>query len=130
LVVEPNYSSTPETSAQVTEKHAKADQSKADTSKIQGTIRVLGTPRLRARDMIKLGGIGKYYSGNWRITETKHSFSASGSIYISSAKVCRNAVDQGDKKDKKRGNTKPTGVPESGNDPITVFTDIGGISRY
>jgi phage protein D len=104
----PITSASPESSAKVTGIHAGAESQKLDMKAVKASIKVIGTPRLRAKMMIRILGVGKSYSGNWRVVSTKHTIVSGGAFpYITEAKLERGALNKGKVDDKtKKPNDK------------------------
>jgi len=86
-------SSTPENDKKVANIQAGAAKQKIDLSAVTATLKVIGTPRLLARTNIRMEGVGKAYSGNWRVSSTKHTITKDG--YYVEAKLSRNALNKG-----------------------------------
>lgn len=117
-----------ETDPRVMKKQADAKQQKNALSAITAEIRVVGEPKLLSRDIVRLQGVGRAYSGNWRVKESKHTINATGQIYVTSAKLERNALNLGDKKDKvSSGNNKKATDATRNPNTLVIYTDTGAL---
>jgi len=117
--------STPESSKSVITKHSGAYRGKVDMAALKASATVVGSPRLRARQNITINGVGRVYSGIWRITATRHIIQASGQVYVTQLTLARNATNNGKKKvDPSKVNSKETkeGGDVSGMDVRYVTT--------
>lgn len=104
--------STAETSQKVADQHSAADQKKIDLNADKATLVIVGDPRVRKGKVIRIEGVGRFYSGDWYVSSTTHKIS-SDSFYTTEIKVQRGALD-GDKKkinDKKDGKDVPPPPP-------------------
>lgn len=120
---------TAETNQNVITIHARAQQGKLDMSAVKAEVTVIGTPKLTAKRMIRINGVGKVYSGVWRVEEARHVVQPSGQVYVTKCSLKRNAVGKGDKKDKVNGNDKDKGNDKK-NEPVVIFMPQGGISPF
>jgi phage protein D len=113
-------SPTPEKDTTIIQKHADAVTQKIDMSCVEASIKVIGSPKVKARAIIKLENVSKTYSGEWRVKSSKHAIDTTG--YVVTAKLTRNALDKG--KTKAKTNDKPKNG--DGNDPHagTHFLDL------
>lgn len=114
--VAPLTKPSPETDHKVIKAHATALSQKIDMNAVKANLKVIGTPRLKARDIVRILGVGQTYSGNWRISSTKHILEAKGGTftYITELKLSRNALGGAAKdrnKDKPPVNNKDTEDP-------------------
>lgn len=80
---------TPETEPHVVAAHGEAGAKKIDMKAIKSTAEMIGTPRLAARTMIRIAGVDKIYTGNWRVTKAKHTIDTHG--YRTSVNMSRDA---------------------------------------
>lgn len=64
---------TAETDPKVIEAHGSAQSEKIDMSALKASADMIGTPRVRAREMIRISGVDQQYTGNWRVCHSKHS---------------------------------------------------------
>lgn len=67
-----------ETDPRVIARHGEAAGQRVDMDAIKATAKMIGTPRLRARTMIRISGVDQQYSGNWRVAKSKHVIDKSG----------------------------------------------------
>ena len=81
---------TPEADPHVVAAHGAAGQQKIDMSAIKATAEVIGTPRVKARMMIRISGVDSLYTGNWRVASSQHTIDATG-VYKTTAKLRRDA---------------------------------------
>jgi len=109
-VSEPLTKPSPETDKKVVKAHAFALSQKIDMNAVKATLKVVGTPKLKARDIVRILGVGQTYSGNWRISSTKHIIEAKGGTltYVTELKLSRNALGGAAKKNTKANNNKST----------------------
>lgn len=68
---------------------ADASFKKAEEETVEASIETIGTPSLRAKQVITLYGLGKRYSGNWYVKSVRHVL---GQGYRCSATLERNAT--------------------------------------
>lgn len=68
---------------------ADAEFRKAEESIIKAKAKVIGDPRLRAGKIITIRGVGRRYSGNWRIKKAVHRL---GAGYLVELELERNAT--------------------------------------
>lgn len=95
----PYLVASPETDKKVTDLHAKGLSNKIDMSALKATMVTIGMPKLRARTMVRVLGVGKALSGNWRITEVHHKMAVGSDLtYTVTATLARNALGAGTKK--------------------------------
>lgn len=76
---------------------ANALQSKIDMSAVKAKLTVIGAPRVKAHLNIRIEGVGKTYSGNWRVETCSHKIDAKG-VYVTEMGLTRNALNAGKKK--------------------------------
>lgn len=120
---------SPETNDKVLKKHANGRQGKIDMKAVEASAQMIGTPRLRARQNVKISGVEKTYDGNWRIKSSTHIIVPSGQIYTVSCALTRNALNKGKKKDKNdKANDKDSadgGKPENANVRYVIVDTSG-----
>jgi phage protein D len=126
---QPFMCSIPESDAKVTVLHAQARQARTELKAVTASARMVGTPRLRARSMVKLSGIGAAYSGVWRIKSSRHSLTTTS--YGVSCELARNALSKGKTADKTAdgSNNKTPGVQDP-NASLVIITDTGTIRPF
>jgi hypothetical protein len=83
---------------------ANAAAQKINMSAIKASMKVVGTPRLKANQMIRIAGVGKAYSGNWYVVTAKHVISPTGSTYVTELKLSRNSLNKAKKPDGSENN--------------------------
>lgn len=93
--------SSPESDPRVIAKHGSAVASRIDMKAVKAQAEFIGDPRIRARTMIQINGVDHYYSGNWRVKSSRHSFKTSG--YRVTAHLYRNAATAKSKKNNQSG---------------------------
>lgn len=91
------YTPSAESDASVVEKHAEARQSNIESGIITARATLAGNPRLDSRSNILINGIGKTYSGAWRVVEARHMVRPATQIYVTKCTLSKNAVGAGDK---------------------------------
>lgn len=67
-----------ETDPHVVAAHGESDKKKIDMKAIKSSAEMIGTPRLMARKMIRISGVDKIYTGNWRVNKVKHTIDTHG----------------------------------------------------
>lgn len=85
-----------ETAANVINAHADAVKQRIDMQAVKAAGLFVGTPRLRARSIITLNGVGQLYSGNWRVASVRHTILPQGAVYTCQVGLTRNGLSQGD----------------------------------
>jgi phage protein D len=90
------------------QRQANAAAQKINMSAVKASMKVVGTPRLKANQMIRISGVGKAYSGNWYVVTAKHVISPTGTTYITELKLSRNALNK-KVPAKAEGKEEPTG---------------------
>lgn len=85
------HSATPEGHAKVVALHGAGHAQRIDMSAIKAKGSVVGTPRVRARQMIRISGVDKQYTGAWRVTKSTHTIDAKGKVYVVSIQLSRDA---------------------------------------
>jgi Bacteriophage probable baseplate hub protein len=123
----PLMCSIPESDAKVTTLHAKARQAREELKALTANMHVVGTPKLRARSMVKLTGIGQAYSGVWRIKSARHVINQTS--YSLTCELARNALSKGKKDSKKDGNNQGAGTKDP-NTSVVILTDTGGFKPF
>lgn len=113
---------SPETDKNVNTAQAAGLKQKIDMSAVTATMKVVGTPRLKARTTIRIEGVGKTYSGNWRVASTKHKVDSKG--YFTDVKLTRNGLNDGKKKADKT-NDKTGGGGKNG--PPQKVVEVNGV---
>jgi phage protein D len=114
---------TEERDPSLASKLAAAAAGKLDMAAVKATLKVIGTPRLKANEVIRLSGVGSEYSGNWYVVTAKHTISPTGSTYVTELKLSRNALN------KKKAN-QPTDADKAiMNDKATVDAGDTGYSQ-
>ena len=69
---------------------AKAHYNNSAMDLVSGSASTIGTPDLRAGQIVQLKGVGLHFDGNYRIEEATHSIGSSG--YQTSLNLKRNSV--------------------------------------
>lgn len=123
----PFFVPTAETNKSIVDKHTKAEKGDEELKGLEASITVVGTPKLQSKTMVKISGVGRTYSGNWRVTEARHIIKPSGQVYITTCDMKRNALSIGDKKGKV-GTAGTAATKEQ--QRVTIFMDTGGITRF
>lgn len=133
---------TAEHDAKVAAIHAVADRQKVDMSAVKASATIVGTPRLKAKQNIRIEGVGRTYSGVWRVESVVHTISADNQTYVCKLKLTRNALNK--PKDNSKGGGSGSGsdskdvndrqiVPSIGVDAnkakIINPADVGSVSR-
>lgn len=72
---------------------ANAAAQRISMAAIKASMTVIGTPRLTARKIIRLVGVGKTYSGNWRVSNTRHVIQPKGEVYTVKVGLTRNGLN-------------------------------------
>lgn len=120
--------STAEGDKKLITQQANALQQKIDMSAVKAKLVVIGCPRVKNKLNIRLNGVGKVYSGNWRVETCSHKFDAKG-VYVTEMGLSRNALNAGKKKAAGHKNDKAGGANEGGGNgkgPLQVTTQQGG----
>lgn len=119
---------------------AKGKVKTSSMKSIEAEAVTVGLPYLKARETVLIEGIGKKFSGSWRITKVRHEISNSG--YTCTMTLCKNDHEssslsrksgQAPKKSAgtgKNNSATPAGKSKSGTSkPKTVKVDLskGGI---
>lgn len=117
----PVYSPSSESNQSVVDLHAKARQSKIEEGALTAEAEFVGNPRIRSRSNLFLEGLGRTYSGLWRVAEASHLINPTGKVYITRCKVTKNAVGLG---------TEDASVTSGGNSAaeprsVTIYTEPG-----
>lgn len=105
---------------------AAAQQNKAKEKAVTASATFIGSPTIRTRTNIYIGGVGKRFSGNWYVKSCTHTITESRK-YSVSAELKRGALKdtaKGQKTPKKKEDEKPQKQP----DRIT-FKNLGGKKR-
>lgn len=79
---------------------------KIDMKTVEATATVIGTPRLKARDMIWIEGVPKTHSGAWRVQSVKHKITKDS--YLCELKLSRNGIGKGSNAASNANNKKPS----------------------
>ena len=79
-----------ETDPKVIAAHGSAHAEAVDMNAVKATADMIGTPRLRARTMIRIAGVDQQYCGNWRVSKSKHTIEPKG-VYRVSVNLKRDA---------------------------------------
>lgn len=111
-----------ETDPKVIAAHGAAKAQKIDMKAVKAKAEVIGTPRARARIMVRISGVDQQYTGNWRVAGSKHTFEPKG-VYKCSLDMKRDAG----KANAKSENEKGAG---EGVAPVTVNTRSGFVSGF
>ena len=91
-----------ETDPKVIAKHGEAKAQKVDMAAIKGSAEMVGTPRLKARTMIRISGVDQQYTGNWRVSKSKHVIDTKG-VYRTQVALRRDAGNAKNKDQNKHG---------------------------
>ncbi len=67
-----------ETDPRLIDKHGEAAAQRVNMDAVKATAEMIGSPRVKARAMIRLTGIDQQYSGNWRVAKSKHVIEPKG----------------------------------------------------
>ena len=122
---------TCEAEQKLTKLHAQALREKIELRSVEADLEVIGTPKLRSRQNIRIKGVGKAYSGIWRVKSVKHNLNPGSSpVYSCSVELVRNALNVGTKKSKNQSNS--TNNDEGTTDPnlLTITTGVGAIDYF
>jgi len=79
-----------ETDPRVIAAHGAAAAQRVDMKAIKASAEMVGTPRLRARTMIRISGVDQQYTGNWRVAKSKHVIEPKG-VYRTQVALRRDA---------------------------------------
>ncbi len=100
---------TPETDKKVAGIGGDARKDKIDMTAVKAKMKVIGTPKLRSKMNVIISGVGRTYSGIWRVESTKHPISPTGEIYITEVGLTRNALNGPTGKKADKTNDKDVG---------------------
>lgn len=106
-------SPTHESDSKVVKIHGAAKAAKIDMNAIKARVEVIGSPRLKCRQVIRIIGVDKIYSGNWRISKVKHAIDGRG--YKTTCEVKRDAAKAASK-----SQNKHEGVGSDGKSGLSV----------
>lgn len=87
-----------ESDKRVAAMHADALKRKIDMRAVTASASFIGAPRIRARTIVRIEGVGRVYSGNWRVASAKHVIQPSGHVYMTDCQLTRNGLNAGNKK--------------------------------
>lgn len=73
---------SPERDAKVLAAHANGQQLKLDMKAVKASMKIIGTPRVKARCIVRITGVAAIYCGNWRVKGTKHTIDAQGGYKV------------------------------------------------
>lgn len=123
---------TCEADPKVTKLHAQAMREKIELRSVEADLTVIGTPKLRSRRNIRLKGVGKAYSGMWRVKSVRHTFNPQGTpVYSCSVELVRNALNIGTKKTKTDNQQNDdTGATDTNPKKQIINTNVGSISYF
>ncbi|MBP3848440.1 MAG: hypothetical protein J6D22_01710, partial [Pyramidobacter sp.] len=96
---------TPKSAAQA----SKAAVQNAGRKAIKATAVTVGIPTLTAKSTVTIEGIGKKFSGRWRITKVRHSITASG--YLCSLELTKGDINTANKGGKKQSGGQGKAAP-------------------
>ena len=99
--------------------HGVARGQKIDMRAVKATAEIVGTPRCRARTMISIAGVDQQYSGNWRVTKSKHVIEPRG-VYRTSLHLSRDAGMSKSATENKKNGTNNAG----GNGPPQRIVNV------
>ncbi len=97
-----------------------AASDKIDLNADKATLKIIGDPRVRKGKVVRVEGVGPFYSGSWYVASTKHVIN-SQVVYVTEMKLQRAPLngDSPKKDEKKDKNAKP------GDDTNTPHVGIG-----
>jgi phage protein D len=114
-----------ETNPTVVAKQAKAQQEAIELSATKAEMTVVGNPKLVSKGMVVVNGVGRTYSGSWRVIEATHKISSS--VYTTSCELKR--PGRGGKAEKKADGASSTTseAKTEGPNTVTIEAPIGSI---
>lgn len=110
---------SPEDAKKVLQAHGAAAKTKIDMSAIKAQAVMIGDPRIRARTMIRIEGVAPLYTGNWRVSSSKHSLDGSGSYQVQVG-LKRDAGKAASKDQNKKDANGKNGADGTGAKPFVV----------
>lgn len=112
---------TPQEAAQA----SKAAVAHASREAVKATADTVGIPALRAKTTVTIEGIGKKFSGLWRVTAVRHSISTSGyTCSLSLTKGSVGSAESGAKKQSGGEGTAKTPAQAEGEAGSKVTVDV------
>jgi len=125
---------SPEKSEKVRNKHSAAAQAKIDMNAVEASATMIGTPQLRAKQNITLKGVGKRYSGIWRVKKSTHTIMPESNIYTVACTLTRNALSKGKKGNSGENKSNNKSASQNGSESsarqVNVDTNTGSFSGF
>lgn len=100
-----------ESDKKVIKLHGAAHAQRIDMNALKASAEMVGTPRLRARAMIRIAGVDRIYTGNWYVGKARHiieakSYRTSCELKRDSGKAAKKTQNKNDNKDGAAKNDK------------------------
>jgi phage protein D len=116
---------TPHQTEEEVRKSAETTRREAELGQFEAQLSLIGSPMVRANRQIRIRGVGRRYSGNWRITRAKHTIGEGG--YTTDLTLSRDGI--GDQQPGTAESARPVNdseaVPQGGERMLIFDAETG-----